>query len=69
LSQFVEVKVIQLALDIADREGWPVLYLYADSWMVANALWGGYSSGRRTTGSAEANPSGLPHCGKILLPG
>ncbi|KAK4816512.1 hypothetical protein QYF61_017612 [Mycteria americana] len=34
-----KVKAKQLALDIADREKWPVLYLYTDSWMVANALW------------------------------
>lgn len=40
LSQFAEVKVIQLALDIAEQERWPVLYLYTDCWMVANALWG-----------------------------
>ncbi|KAM6384309.1 uncharacterized protein FN964_010298 [Alca torda] len=39
-SQFAEVKAIQLALDIAEREKWPILYLYTDSWMVANALWG-----------------------------
>ncbi|KAK4817217.1 hypothetical protein QYF61_003741 [Mycteria americana] len=39
-SQFAEVKAIQLALDIADQEKWPVLCLYTDSWMVANALWG-----------------------------
>ncbi|XP_051497704.1 uncharacterized protein LOC127395183 [Apus apus] len=39
-SQFAEVKAIQLALDIAEREGWPRLYLYTDSWMAANALWG-----------------------------
>ncbi|GAB0195094.1 hypothetical protein GRJ2_001974700 [Grus japonensis] len=39
-SQFAEVKAIQLALDSAEREKWPTLYLYTDSWMVANALWG-----------------------------
>ena len=39
-SQFTEVKAIQLALDVAERERWPMLYLYTDSWMVANALWG-----------------------------
>ncbi|GAB0198295.1 ficolin-1-like [Grus japonensis] len=39
-SQFAEVKAIQLALDIAEREKWPTLYLYTDSWIVANALWG-----------------------------
>ncbi|GAB0205468.1 ribonuclease H-like [Grus japonensis] len=39
-SQFAEVKAIQLALDIVEREKQPMLYLYTDSWMVANALWG-----------------------------
>ncbi|XP_051645342.1 uncharacterized protein LOC127471896 [Manacus candei] len=39
-SQFAELKAVQLALDIAEREGWPRLYLYTDSWMIANALWG-----------------------------
>ncbi|PKU38846.1 hypothetical protein llap_10855 [Limosa lapponica baueri] len=37
-SQFAEVKAIQLALDIAEREKWPVLY--TDSRMAAHALWG-----------------------------
>ncbi|GAB0206916.1 hypothetical protein GRJ2_003157200 [Grus japonensis] len=69
LSQFAEVKPIQLALDIAGREKWPMLYPYTDSWMVANALWGWFSNGSRATGSAEANPSGLPNYGKRLLPG
>ncbi|RMC19856.1 hypothetical protein DUI87_03422 [Hirundo rustica rustica] len=39
-SQLAELKAVQLALDIAEREKWPKLYLYTDSWMVANALWG-----------------------------
>ena len=39
-SQFTEVKAIQLTFDVAEKERWPVLYLYTDSWMVANALWG-----------------------------
>ncbi|RMC05662.1 hypothetical protein DUI87_17747 [Hirundo rustica rustica] len=39
-SELAELKAVQLALDIAEREGWPRLYLYTDSWMVANALWG-----------------------------
>ncbi|RMC21144.1 hypothetical protein DUI87_02002 [Hirundo rustica rustica] len=39
-SQLAELKAVQLALDIAEREGWLRLYLYTDSWMVANALWG-----------------------------
>ena len=38
-SQFAEVKAIQLALEIAEREKWPRLYLYTDSWVVASALW------------------------------
>ncbi|RMC05618.1 hypothetical protein DUI87_17708 [Hirundo rustica rustica] len=29
-----------LAEDVAERGKWPKLYLYIDSWMVANALWG-----------------------------
>ncbi|RMC03789.1 hypothetical protein DUI87_19542 [Hirundo rustica rustica] len=37
-SQPAELKAVQLALDIAEREKWPKLYLYTDSWMVANAL-------------------------------
>ncbi|RMC21803.1 hypothetical protein DUI87_02672 [Hirundo rustica rustica] len=39
-SQLAELKAVQLALDIAEREKWPKLYLYTDSWMVTNALWG-----------------------------
>ncbi|XP_063280752.1 uncharacterized protein LOC134565196 [Prinia subflava] len=39
-SQLAELKAVQLALDIAEAEKWPKLYLYTDSWMVANALWG-----------------------------
>ncbi|RMB93685.1 hypothetical protein DUI87_29915 [Hirundo rustica rustica] len=39
-SQLAEPKAVQLALDIAEREKWPKLCLYTDSWMVANALWG-----------------------------
>lgn len=38
-SQVTELKAIQLALDIAVWEKWPTLYLYTDSWMVANAIW------------------------------
>ncbi|TRZ19428.1 hypothetical protein HGM15179_007668 [Zosterops borbonicus] len=32
-SQVAELKAVQLALDIAEREKWPRLYLYTDSWM------------------------------------
>ena len=38
-SQLTEVKAVQLALDVAEWERWPMLYLYTDSWVVANALW------------------------------
>lgn len=37
LSQVAEVKAIQLASDIAEREKGPILH--ADSWIVANT-WG-----------------------------
>ena len=30
-SQFAEVKAVQLALDVAEQERWPMLYLYTDS--------------------------------------
>jgi len=40
------MKAIQLALDIADQEKWPVLCLYIDSWMVANALFGWLQQGK-----------------------
>ncbi|GAB0203437.1 hypothetical protein GRJ2_002809300 [Grus japonensis] len=30
LSLFAEVKAIQLSLDVAEREKWPMLYLYTD---------------------------------------
>lgn len=36
-SRFAEVKAIQLALETAKQEKWPVLH--PDPWMVANALW------------------------------
>ncbi|RMC18074.1 hypothetical protein DUI87_04953 [Hirundo rustica rustica] len=39
-SQLAELKAVQLALDIAERKKWTKLYLYTDSWIVANALWG-----------------------------
>lgn len=39
LSQIAEVTTIQLSLDITEWEKWMVLYLYTDSWTVANAMW------------------------------
>jgi len=40
LCQSAGVKDIQLALDIAEWEKWPVLYIRTDSWMVSKALRG-----------------------------
>ncbi|KAK4806143.1 hypothetical protein QYF61_001066 [Mycteria americana] len=55
-SQFAEVKAIQLALDIAEREKWPVLCLYADSWMVANALWGWLQQWKQSNWQRRGKP-------------
>ncbi|KAM9591112.1 uncharacterized protein ACIBXB_006051 isoform 1-T2 [Morphnus guianensis] len=55
-SQFAEVKAIQLALDIAEREKWPVLYLYTDSWMVANALWGWLQQWKQSNWQRRGKP-------------
>ncbi|KAM9590498.1 uncharacterized protein ACIBXB_005758 [Morphnus guianensis] len=55
-SQFAEVKAIQLALDIAEREKWPVLYLYTDSWMVANALWGWLQQWKKSNWQRRGKP-------------
>ncbi|GAB0186329.1 hypothetical protein GRJ2_001098200 [Grus japonensis] len=55
-SQFAEVKAIQLALDIAEREKWPTLYLYTDSWMVANALWGWLQQWKRSNWQHRGKP-------------
>ncbi|XP_054675222.1 ribonuclease H-like [Grus americana] len=55
-SQFAEVKAIQLALKIAEREKWPVLYLYTDSWMVANALWGWLQQWKKTNWQRRGKP-------------
>ncbi|KAK4825180.1 hypothetical protein QYF61_024660 [Mycteria americana] len=55
-SQFAEVKAIQLALAIAEREKWPVLYLYTDSWMVANALWGWLQQWKQSNWQCRKKP-------------
>ncbi|XP_064908839.1 uncharacterized protein LOC135578570 [Columba livia] len=55
-SQFAEVKAIQLALDIAERERWPILYLYTDSWMVANALWGWLQQWKKSNWQRRGKP-------------
>ncbi|GAB0179225.1 hypothetical protein GRJ2_000387800 [Grus japonensis] len=55
-SQFAEMKAIQLALDIAEREKWPMLYLYTDSWMVANALWGWLQQWKRSNWQHRGKP-------------
>ncbi|GAB0209112.1 mitochondrial enolase superfamily member 1 [Grus japonensis] len=55
-SQFAEVKAIQLALDIAEREKWPTRYLYTDSWIVANALWGWLQQWKRSNWQRRGKP-------------
>ncbi|KAK4807032.1 hypothetical protein QYF61_000361 [Mycteria americana] len=55
-SQFAEVKAIQPALDIADREKWPVLCLCTDSWMVANALWGWLQQWKQSNWQRRGKP-------------
>ncbi|XP_075302900.1 uncharacterized protein LOC142365714 [Opisthocomus hoazin] len=55
-SQFAEVKAIRLALDIAGREKWPGLYLYTDSWMVANALWGWLQQWKKNNWQRRGKP-------------
>lgn len=54
-SQFEEVKAIQLALGIAEREKWPALYLYSD-WMVANALCGWLQQWHQSNGKRRGKP-------------
>uniref|UniRef100_A0A8B9G813 RNase H type-1 domain-containing protein n=1 Tax=Amazona collaria TaxID=241587 RepID=A0A8B9G813_9PSIT len=54
LSQFAEVKAIQVALDIAEREKWPGLY--TDSWMVANALWGWLQQWKQSNWQCRSKP-------------
>ncbi|RMB96962.1 hypothetical protein DUI87_26541 [Hirundo rustica rustica] len=55
-SQVAELKAIQLALDIAEREKWPRLYLYTDSWMVANALWGWLNRWKKANWQGRGKP-------------
>jgi len=50
------VKAIQLALDIASREKWPVLYLYTNSWMVANVLWGWLQQWKKNNWQRRGKP-------------
>ena len=50
-SQFAEVKAVQLALDVAERERWPMLYRYTDSWGWQMPYGGGYSSGSKIMGN------------------
>ncbi|RMB94611.1 hypothetical protein DUI87_29426 [Hirundo rustica rustica] len=55
-SQLAELKAVQLALDIAEREKWPKLYLYTDSWMVANALWGWLEKWKKASWQHRGKP-------------
>lgn len=38
-EELAKVKAVHLYLDIVEQEKWPLLYLCADSGMVANVLW------------------------------
>ncbi|RMC07448.1 hypothetical protein DUI87_16920 [Hirundo rustica rustica] len=49
-------EAVQLALDIAEREKWPKLYLYTDSWMVANALWGWLDKWKKANWQRRGKP-------------
>ncbi|GAB0205179.1 hypothetical protein GRJ2_002983500 [Grus japonensis] len=55
-SQFAEVKAIQLALDMAEREKWPTLSLYTDSWIVTNALWRWLQQWKRNNWQRRGKP-------------
>ncbi|RMC20234.1 hypothetical protein DUI87_01080 [Hirundo rustica rustica] len=55
-SQLAELKAVQLALDIAEREKWPKLYLYTDSWMVVNALWGWLEKWKKANWQRRGKP-------------
>lgn len=55
-SQYAEMKAIQLALEIAERGKWPVLYLYTDPWMVANALWGWLQQWKQSNWQRRGKP-------------
>ncbi|RMC19606.1 hypothetical protein DUI87_03165 [Hirundo rustica rustica] len=55
-SQLAELKAVQLALDSAEREKWPKLYLYTDSWMVANALWGWLEKWKKANWQRRGKP-------------
>ncbi|GAB0203014.1 hypothetical protein GRJ2_002767000 [Grus japonensis] len=55
--QFAEVKAIQLALDIAEQGKWPMLHLSADSWMVANALWGWLQQRKQSNWQHRGKPT------------
>ncbi|GAB0208517.1 hypothetical protein GRJ2_003317400 [Grus japonensis] len=55
-SQFAEVKAIQLALDIAEREKCLMLCLYTGSWMVANALWGWLQQWKQSNWQRRGKP-------------
>ncbi|RMC21903.1 hypothetical protein DUI87_02774 [Hirundo rustica rustica] len=60
-SQLTELKAVQLALDIAEREKWPKLYLYTDSWMVANALWGWLEEWKKANWQRRGKPICAAH--------
>ncbi|RMC18147.1 hypothetical protein DUI87_05028 [Hirundo rustica rustica] len=55
-SQLAELKAVQLALDIAEREKRPKLYLYTDLWTVASALWGWLEKWKKANWQSRGKP-------------
>ncbi|RMC00579.1 hypothetical protein DUI87_23195 [Hirundo rustica rustica] len=67
-SRAAELKAIQLASGVTEREEWPALFLYTDSCMVANALWGWLQQRKKSDRQCRRKPSGPLNCGKTSLP-
>ncbi|TRZ05885.1 hypothetical protein HGM15179_021223 [Zosterops borbonicus] len=55
--QLAELKAIQFALDIAEREKWPKLYVYTDLWMLASALWGWLKKWKKANWQHRGKPN------------
>ncbi|KAJ7400470.1 hypothetical protein BTVI_105274 [Pitangus sulphuratus] len=54
-SQVAKLKALQLALDIAEQEKWPTLYLYTELWIVV--LWGWLNQWRKANWQTRGNPN------------
>ena len=53
---FAEGKAVPLALGVAEREGWPMLSLSADSRRVANAFWGWFQQWEENNWQRRGEP-------------